>query len=139
MTKDAGFQQNPPTSSFPKDHLIGVIDNLQEAQQAAQALQGAGFEAKDIRLYSSQDFPEAMQQKQQQKNPLSQAVHDFFISSDQGGPDDIYVAEARLGHHILAVYIQKPEQVDPARTILTDHHAHLIKYIGDLTTTDFPS
>ncbi len=38
MTKDTTFQHVGSTLSFPRKHVMGVFDSLQEGEQAVQAL-----------------------------------------------------------------------------------------------------
>jgi hypothetical protein len=60
MTKDTTFQQVGSTLSFPRKHVIGVFDSLQEGEQAIQALVDAGYRAEDIAFIPGQDFPSAL-------------------------------------------------------------------------------
>jgi hypothetical protein len=62
MTKDTTVQHVGSTLSFPRKHVMGVFDSLQEGEQAVQALVDAGYHAEDIAFIPSQDFPSALQE-----------------------------------------------------------------------------
>ncbi len=139
MTQDSGSQHTRPVASYPRHQVVSVIDNLQEAEQAVKALQDAGYNAKDIRLISYQDFIEAFRELQQQHSSLSRLVHIFLKSYDEGFAGEMYLQQAQQGHAILTVHIPEPEQMNQVRDILVNYHAHLIKYFGRWTITDLPS
>jgi hypothetical protein len=130
---------NQKLRALPTNHVIGVIDQLQEAEQAVQALQDAGHAAQDMLLLSSQAFIEAIQQRQQQTSAFKQAIHTFFASSDDGFPGDLYFQEAQKGVHVLAVYASTKEQAQQIAQELYVYHVHHLKYFSRWTTTDYPA
>ena len=132
-------QQTFPTPPFPRKYVHSVIDDLQQAEQAVQALQDAGCEARDIRLLASQEFVAAVEHRLQQQSHFSEMLFRFFASTDDGFPGDVYLHEAQLGHLILLVHLKSIEQMEQVRDLLTLYRAHYIKYIGTWTVTDLPS
>ncbi len=50
MIKDITFQHIRSMVSVLGRHVVGVIDSLQEGEQAAQALEDVGYKAEDIAL-----------------------------------------------------------------------------------------
>ncbi|MBA2677918.1 MAG: hypothetical protein H0U76_05925 [Ktedonobacteraceae bacterium] len=140
MTQNTGQEPTRSTRPLPTNYVIGAIDQLQEAQQAVQALQDAGYAAPDILLISSQDFIEAIKQREQQKiSSFEKAAHKFFISSDEGFPMDTYLQQVQRGAHILAVYTSTADQAQQIAQILNKYHAHQLNYFSRWTTTNFPS
>jgi adenosine/AMP kinase len=119
--------------------VIGAIDQLQEAEQAVQALQDAGYAASDILLISNQDFIEAIQQRKQQTSSFEKAAHKFFISSDEGFPADVYLQQVQRGTQIVAVYTSIANQAQEIAQVLGRYHAHQLNYFSRWTTTNFPS
>ena len=129
-----------PTRPLPMNYVIGgVIDSLQEAEQAVQTLQGAGYSDQDILLIPSQDFIEAIQQRRQQTSAFNRAMHAFSVSSDEGFPADLYLRQARKGSHMLAVYASTREQAQKIAQLLSTYDVHLLKYFSRWAVTDFPS
>jgi hypothetical protein len=119
--------------------VIGVIDQLQVAEQAVQSLQNAGYAAQDILLISSQAFIEAIQQRRQQTSSFTRASHAFFASSDDGFPADMYLQQAQRGANMLAVYASTGEQAQQIVQVLHVYPVHHLKYFSQWTTTDYPS
>ena len=122
---------------YPKHYVVGVIDDLQEAEKAAQALRNAGYDDEDIRLYHSQEVVQLAQDHEKKQNILTR----FAIALDED--EDVEVRfleeEARRGHHLLHVYTPTSELVDRARGIFAAYHAHTIKYFGSWAIADLPS
>ena len=52
------------------------------------------------------------------------------------GFDDVYLREARQGHHILALHLASYEQLEQVRDLLAPHHAHHMKYVDTWTVAD---
>ena len=110
-------QRTLPSSPFPRKHVHCVFDDLQAAQQGAQALLAAGYDGRDIHVLASQDYVEAVER--------GQTLIGFLTSIDLDG----YLYESRRGHHILAVRISRYEQMEQVRGLLAPRHAHLMKYV----------
>lgn len=125
-----------PTSTFPKDHVVAVLNDTGEAEQAVQELQQAGYSADSIHLFRSQDFVRSFEDTQQQASGFAKLLHTFQGSSDEGFAGNMYLDEARRGHNILAVYEPKSDKTERVRTILVKHSAHLIKHFGTWAVTD---
>ena len=139
MTQDTGQEPTSPIRPLPTNYVIGAIDQLQEAEQAVQALQDAGYATQDILLIPGQAFIEAFQQREQQTSSFERAAHKFFISSDEGFPADAYLQQVQRGAQILAVYTTTADQAQKIAQVLGKYHAHQLNYFGRWTTTNFPS
>jgi hypothetical protein len=113
-----------PAAPFPRKYVHSVFDDLQDAVQAVQALHAAGYAARDIHLMASWDYMEAVGQR---RAPMS------FLSSIDEDIVDVYLHEARRGHHILAVRLSRYEQILRVRNLLAARHAHLMKYVDTWT------
>ena len=120
-------QRTLPPAPFPRKYVHSVFDDVQDAVQAVHALRAAGYDGRDIHLMTSGDFVEAVERRR--------TFLDFLFSSDY----DVYVHEARQGHHILAVRLARHEQKEQVRDLLAPHHASLMKYVDTWTMTDLPS
>ena len=126
MAHDSNFPQRPSGAIYPKHYVVGVINDPQEA----------GFAHHDIRLFHNEELIEHVQQAEKRRNPLQRLVATFQQGTDEGDDTQVYVEEARLGHHILNVYASNEAQVERVRDIITTYHAHTIKYFGTWTIAD---
>ena len=120
-------QRTLPAAPFPRKYVHSVFDDVQDAVQAVHALRAAGYDGRDIHLMASGDFVEAVERRR--------TFLDFLFSIDY----DVYVHEARQGHHILAVRLARHEQKEQVRDLLAPHHAYLMKYVDTWTMTDLIS
>lgn len=132
-------QSTFPVAPFPKQYVHSVIDDLKQAEQAAQALQEAGYDTGDIYLFTNKEFVAAAKHTEQQRSRLSQMLYRFFSSTDEGFPGDVYLQEASRGRHILAVHLPRTERMEQVRDLLAPYHARLIKYVGTWAVTNLPS
>ncbi len=81
MTKDTTFQHVGSTLPFPRKHVIGVFDSLQEGEQAVQALVDAGYHAGDIAFIPSQNFPSAFHEHLRKEGLFRQIIHYLQLTS----------------------------------------------------------
>src|SRR5260221_14769801 len=89
-------QRTFPAARFPRKYVNSLFDNLQDAVQAVQALQNAGYYAGDIHFMASWDFVAAIEPRYQQHSPLIQTLMHFLIDF---GFENVYRREARRGPH----------------------------------------
>jgi len=139
MTKDTTVQHVGSTLSFPRKHVVGVFDSLQEGEQAVQALVAAGYHAEDIAFIPSQDFPSAHQEHLRKEGLFWRIIHYLQITTDEGSLGDLLLAAARQGSHIIGIYVPQHEHIDDVSAILFNHGARFVKYIGNWSVEDlFP-
>lgn len=120
-------QRTLPAVPFPRKYVHSVFDDLQDAVRAVHVLRAAGYDTRDIHLMASWDYTEAVERGQTLMG---------FISSFDEDVVDVYLHEARRGHHILAVRLSRYEQILQVRNLLASHHAHLVKYVDTWTFAD---
>jgi hypothetical protein len=126
-----------PLAPFPRKYIHCVIDDLQSAVEAVFDLRAAGFAVEDIHIWSCWDYEEIVVKGRQQQGRFSKTLT-RILSLMEENIEDTYLEESRQGHHILAVRIASEEQIEQARALLADHHAHLIKYVGPWAIADLP-
>jgi hypothetical protein len=136
MTKDRTFQQVGSTLSFPGKHVVGVLDSLQEAEQAVQALVDAGYHMEDMALIPSQDFPSALQEHRRKEGRFWQMMHQLQVTTDEGSLGELLLAAARQGSHFISIYVPQREHIDDVSGILFNHGARLVKYVGNWSIED---
>jgi hypothetical protein len=139
MTKDTTVQHVGSTLPVPGKHVVGVFDSLQEGEQAVQALVDARYPAEDIVFIPSQEVPAAFQERLQKDGLFWRMIHDLQVTSDEGPLGELYVAAARQGSPLIAIYVPHREHLDAVSMILFHHGARLVKYIGTWWVEDlFP-
>ncbi|HLG62935.1 MAG TPA: universal stress protein [Ktedonosporobacter sp.] len=123
-------------AAYPKNYVIAVIEDDQEAQRAIRELQEAGIAAEDIHFLKSREVLESVEDTAVTRSFLSR-IADVFqaVASDDDAHVLIYVEEARRGRHIINVQAEKSEQVEMIKDILVKHHARTIKYFGRWAVT----
>src|SRR5437879_9109645 len=105
MTEDTTFQHVSSTLSFPRKHVVGMFDSLQEGEQAVQALVDAGYHAEDIVFIPSQDVPSAFQERLRKDGLFWRIIHQLQVTSDEGSLGEQLLAAAREGSHIISIYV----------------------------------
>ena len=129
----------PPTPNFPTDHVVGIVKDLQEGEQALQALRNAGHAEDRLHLIQSQDVVEGIEGRLQDRNLFKKILHQLATTSDDGYAGLLYLEQARLGWHMIAVYAATVEQAEQIEQLLSTYHVSLIKYYGRWSVADFPS
>jgi len=137
---DNPFSPSTTGTIYPTDYMTGIIYDLEDAEKAVEALEQAGFDAKDIVLFTSQQAIEKLQESQKQQGFLRKIMGVVAsVASDTAGEYYLlYEKAAREGQHILNVYAPTPEQQNSAHTILKAYHGHTIKFFGQWAVKDFP-
>ena len=139
MTKDTTFQHVGSTLSFPRKHVIGVFDSLQEGEQAIQALLDAGYPAQDMALIAGQDFPSAFQEHVRKEGRFLRVMHRLQVTTDEGSLGELLQASARQGSAIISLYVPQRDHIDEVSALLFSHGARLVKYVGNWSIEDlFP-
>ena len=128
-----------PTPNFPTDHVVGIVKDFQEGEQALQALRNAGHAEDRLHLIQSQDVVEGIAGRLQDRNLFKKILHQLATTSDDGYAGLFYLEQARLGWHMIAVYAATVEQAEQIAQLLSTYHVSLIKYYGRWSVADFPS
>jgi hypothetical protein len=128
----------PPTPTFPTHHVVGVVKDLQEGEQALQALRNAGHAEDQLHLIQSQEVVEGLQGRLLDRNLVRKWLHQLGTSSAAGYAGQLYLEQARQGWHLIAVYAATAEQAGQIARLLSNYHVSLIKYFGRWTITDYP-
>jgi len=136
MTQDRTLQQVGSTLPSPGKHVVGVFDSLQEGEQAVQALVDAGYHAEDMAFIPSQDFPSAFQERLQKEGLFWRIIHYLQVTSDEGTLGELLNAAARQGSHITVVYVPHREHIDEVSTLLFNHGARFVRYVGSWSVED---
>lgn len=123
-TSTASQEQVMPADTFPREYILGVFIDLQDAQKAADALRAAGYGDQEIHVLEGADFVEAISHDQSPFNIVTSTSHDK------------YLLEARRGRSFLAVRPANTEQLTEIRDVLAPYGAYLVKYIDTWSQRD---
>ena len=141
MVKATAFLQ-ALLGDWHTDHfLIGVIDDQDTADDAAETLRKAGWKDEDYKLFHGEEaikiaekHPDAAEEHQSLAKRFVIAVRD--LSSNEGGLAEEYEEEMRKGHSLLAIYAPDGKREDHAQEVLQGHDAHHVECFGSWTITD---
>jgi hypothetical protein len=127
----------PPTPTFPTNHVVGMVKDLQEGEQALLALRNAGHAEDQIHLIPSQEVVEGIQGRQKESKSLRKMLHQMATTSDEGYAGHLYLEQARRGWQMIAVYAETLEQAERIAHLLKNSHVSLIKYYDRWSITNF--
>lgn len=127
-----------PSAPFPRQYIHCVVDDLRYAVEAVYSLRAAGYDAGDIHVMASWDYVEAVERKCQRQNCFTRMLT-YILSFIDEDFSNAYLSAALHGKHVLIVRLSAREQMEHARDVLADHHAHLIKYVDAWTVTTLRS
>ncbi len=122
---------------YPRDYIVGVIDDIDEAERAAEELRRVGFPEADVRLFPSEEVVEGLRMIDAQRN-LFQRVGAAIQRevTEEGAANKEYDDEARAGRHILTALAVEPEEIERARKVFVAHSARRIMHYKKWTITD---
>lgn len=141
MVKSTKFLQ-ALLGNWHTDHfLIGVLDDQDAANDAAEALRKAGWKDEEFKLFHGEEaikiaekHPELAEEHQSLARRFATVVRD--LSSNEGGLAEAYEEEMRKGHHLLAIYTPDGEREARAQEALQSHDAHHVECFGSWSITD---
>jgi hypothetical protein len=131
---DENFPQSASGSLYPTHYVVGIIDDVREAEQAEQAFRNAGYDSGTLRLFEGREAVEKAQELEAQKNWLQR-----LLSGLQDAPNEtIFQQEAQRGHSILKIRANSRQEVEYIRDLLVQFHAHTITFFGPWSVEDLP-
>lgn len=119
---------------YPTDYVIAVIDDPEQARQAADELRRAGCSPEQVGLFTGEQVLANHQAYLRQRNLLERV--EALFASDEGEALQGYLEAAEAGASFIAVHTPDVQDVERYRGILTQHHAHAIKHYGKWVLTD---
>jgi hypothetical protein len=116
---------------YPTNHVSAFIDRRAEAEEAAEALHGAGFN--DVSLFHGEAAYQAIHDANRHDSAFARAWRRIRDIGDEGALHQRFLLTLRLGGSCLIVYADSPGQAHHAHDILAAHHAHDIWRLGAWT------
>lgn len=122
---------------YPTNHVIAVVPDRQEAEQAAEALRAGGFT--HVEQLSGPEAYQAVQRKMDEQNPLDKLWENVRRAlTEEGMEQEAYLDALRQGQSVVMVQVASVEDAAPADAILRRHHAHTVLHFGQWTVTNLP-
>lgn len=134
---DPKFPQSSSGAFYPKNYVVGIIDDIQEARLAKQAFKDAGYNIDEIRLMESQEAQQKMHQLDEEKNWLQRIFSSLQGNTDETGAH-IYRLAAQQGKQILHVRADSQDEVNRISALMQRYHAHAVKFFGSWSVADVP-
>jgi hypothetical protein len=122
---------------YPRDYIVGVINDIDEAKRAAEELRSVGFPEADVRLFPSDEVVEGLRMIDAERNLLQRLGAAIQREvTEEGAANKEYDDEARAGRHILTALAVEPEEIERARKVFVAHGARRIMHYKKWTITD---
>ena len=121
-------------SYYPTGYVVGVLDDLRHAEEAAQALRAAGCDADEVRVFTGEQV-QAIERQFLHQRTLAQWVREA-IASDEGEAHQQYLEAARRGHAFVTAHAPHLDEARRVATILTQHRGHGVRHYGAAVMTE---
>jgi hypothetical protein len=128
---------------YPKYHVVGVVEDRDSADRAADALRtawrDAGGPEDAVWLFHAEDGREAIRRTEGFYGPAKRGIAALSrgVGSEESVADLDYRTAINQGHNVLAVLTPRPEAVERARAVLANFDVQHLRYYGSLALTDF--
>jgi hypothetical protein len=119
---------------YPVGHLIGILRDGQQAEQAARSLHDAGYT--DVVIFDGPPALESIRSREHAANPVTRAWGRLciYLESESDARQAALDALGQ-GHAIVMVYAYGRAQEEQVVDILLAHAAHTLTYFGRWTIT----
>jgi hypothetical protein len=117
---------------YPTNKVVGIIDDVGDAQAALRDLKAAGFTAKQVRVLTGKEGAHRLDVKGDEHGPLAHIVRSTqrLLGDYEIEHATRHEQELLAGHFGIGVTAQYKENRDKARQILKAHHGHFINFYG---------
>ena len=135
MASEKQRQQNSDFIPYPTNKVVGIIDDVGDAQAALRGLKTAGFAAAQIRVLTGEEGAHRIDVKGDEHGRLAQIVRSTqkLLGDDEIQDAARYEQELFAGHFGIGVVVHDEEDRDKVRQILKAHHGHFINFYGRWT------
>ena len=123
-----------PWKFQPTGYLVAILGDTEEAQKAEGALIAAGFDARDVKMYTGPQILQNYDVYMSRRN-LMDSVAGAIIDDTEG--KELYLGYAREGRSALWIRLPDEFHVREAMVALADFDYTHARYYGDKGQTDF--
>jgi hypothetical protein len=123
-----------PWKFQPTGYLVVILTDTEEGQRAEGALIAAGFNARDVKVYTGKQILENYDVYMDRRN-IKDSIAGAVIDDSEGKA--LYLSYAREGRSALWLRLADEYQVRKAMLVLADSDYSHARYYGDKGQTDF--
>lgn len=124
----------PPTVFgvvYWKDHVVGAVNDHEQAEAAVADLVAAGFPAERTKAYAGDFVTEKHERFLANRSAFERFAN--LLPSNESEVMDTYVDAAAQGHSIMTVPAASDDEVQRAAEVLRRYGAHHLVHYRDLT------
>lgn len=120
---------------YPTNKVIGIIDDVGDAQAALRDLQAAGFTANQVQVLTGKGGAHRLDVKGDEHGPLARIVRSTqkLLGDYEIQHATRHERELLAGHFGIGIKAHYKEDRDKARQILKAHHGHFINFYSPWT------
>jgi len=123
---------------YPVNKVVGIIDDIKDAQAALHDLQAAGCTAAQVTVLTGEECARRIDVRGDQHGPFAHIVRTIQkVLGDEEIKDAArYEHEMLAGHFGIGVTARYQEDRDKVLQILKSHNGHFIHFYSPRTTED---
>ena len=114
----------------PTDYLFGIIDDLEAAETAVNALISAGFSPDSVSVFHGEQGVRQIDATGIAHGRLARFVRWRQSTTSMRQHAERYEQAVRDGHCVIAVHVRNLEARELARQILKRHSGHFVNFYG---------
>jgi len=139
VKKPAEVNDGPDFIPYPTNKVVGIINDVRDAQAAVDDLRRAGFTATQIKVLTGAEGARRIDARGEQHGPMTHLLRSTqkVLGSYEIPHATRHEEEMLAGHFGIGVTVQHNEDRDKAIQILELHHGHFINFYGPLTMEMF--
>ena len=124
----------------PTNHVVAVINSVEEATRTIQALTAGGFLDSEIHPLAGRAAADTLHANTGRTGLSNLAIRiadRLGIADDEMELKSVYEQALRDGHVLLAIESPTEARRERAAQILHDHGAHSVNFLGRFAITEF--
>jgi hypothetical protein len=136
MPSEKQRQKNSDFIPYPTNRVVGIIDDVGDAQAALRDLKTAGFTAAQVRVLTGKEGAHRIDVKGDKHASLAHIVRSTqkLLGDEEIQDAARYEQELLAGHFGISVAAHDEEDRNKVRQILKSHHGHFINFYGRWAT-----
>ncbi|HEX6616941.1 MAG TPA: hypothetical protein VF046_11615 [Gemmatimonadales bacterium] len=118
---------------YPTDHVVGILDTADQVRAAYQALTSSGFLESEVTVSSGRAAADALNANTGRTGLAHLAIRiaeKFGVNDEEMALKERYEEALRDGRFVVFVLTPTGERRERAASILRDHGAHTVNFLG---------